>query len=160
MESLFGYIDYADGSIQWVVTEMVKTIFNRRTQFGGEVPWEIQEQKFRDRGFVAFKLLANAHSFSLKQHRTRGWGLHFQVNKLKAFLPCPTSTFYSFQTDPLDLEYFLLEKHAYPACSNNAACVAAFSYSARKSTKNPMWHADVREQMAVFGEAGKPQETT
>jgi hypothetical protein len=153
MDSLFGYLDYASGEVEWVVTENVKTVFDRRAKFKGEVPWLVQEQKFKQRGFVPFKVLAKAHSFTLKQHRDRGWGIHFRLNKLKAFLPCPTSTFYTFQTGAMELDHFILQQHGRRG-SSGAACVISFSYSAQRTKDDPQWHADLREQMDVFGEAG------
>ena len=80
--SMCQYLDYAQSTIEWVVTENARTMCFKSKQFD-ETPILIQNKAFEERGFIPIHSLVNTKDFGLPQSRTRCWGLYLKKSAVK-----------------------------------------------------------------------------
>ena len=95
--ALLDYVDY-NPDLEWVVTENVRRLCQKRKQFGGEVPIDIQNKAMQERGFFPAHSLVCTSSYGLPQSRSRCWGIYIKNTCLKAWAPDPHYLFQSLAT--------------------------------------------------------------
>ena len=95
--------------VSMVCTENVKTMFAKRSEWN-ETPIIIQDQKFKDRGFVPASILSNASCFTLAHYRTRAVGMYIKASKTSLANPPLERTFLSLRCTQLCLTDFISNK--------------------------------------------------
>ena len=99
-KALLDYVDY-NPHLEWVVTENVKRLCQKRAQFGGEVPIDIQNKAMQERGFFPAHSLICTSSYGIPQSRSRCWGIYIKKTCLKAWAPDPHYLFQSLTLAPV-----------------------------------------------------------
>ena len=99
-QALLDYVDY-NPELEWVVTENVKRLCQKRKKFGGEVPIDIQNKAMQKRGFFPAHSLICTTSYGIPQSRSRCWGIYIKNTCLKAWAPDPHYLFQSLAFAPL-----------------------------------------------------------
>ena len=95
--------------VSMVCTENVKTMFAKRSEWS-ETPITIQDQKFKDHGFVPASILSNASCFTLAHYRTRAVGMYIKASKTSLANPPLERTFLSLRCTQLCLTDFISNK--------------------------------------------------
>ena len=108
LENLVQVVD-SQPEVSMVCTENVKTMFAKRSEWD-ETPIIIQDQKFKDRGFVPASVLSNASCFTLAHYRTRAVGMYIKASKTSLANPPLERTFLSLRCTQLCLTDFISNK--------------------------------------------------
>ena len=97
-------------SVTMVCTENVKNMFSKRSQWNYEVPIDIQDQKFKDRGFIPASVLTNLTQYTIPHSRNRAIGMYLKATKTRLACPPLENTFFSLRCTQLELSDFITEK--------------------------------------------------
>ncbi|CAK9085947.1 Uncharacterized protein SCF082_LOCUS40690 [Durusdinium trenchii] len=147
-QSLLSYCDYND-ELEWVITENVRNLLHKRSQFGNEVPINIMDSEMSKRGFLPCHQLVTSLDYGAPQSRNRVWCLYIKSKCLKECCPDPLNLFNMLACRPPSMKY-ILDKELLPSDD-----FARSSYKSRKSGKSggEKWKDGFKEMQKKLGKA-------
>ena len=141
-KSLTDYCDY-DEELEWVVSENVRTLTQKRKKFNGECPIEIQNNAMKERGFLPAHALICSSKYGVPQSRSRCYGLYIKMKCFKAAAPDPQRIFTSLGSTP-------------PSKVLDGTLAFTGQTSNRKS-RGTKWKEDFKLMLAKHGKVSKDQ---
>ncbi|CAK9041970.1 unnamed protein product [Durusdinium trenchii] len=147
-QSLLSYCDYND-ELEWVITENVRNLLHKRSQFGNEVPINIMDSEMSKGGFLPCHQLVTSLDYGVPQSRNRVWCLYIKSKCLKECCPDPLNLFNMLACRPPSMKY-ILDKELLPSDD-----FARSSYKSRKSGKSggEKWKDGFKEMQKQLGKA-------